>query len=328
MWQVVGHDWAVKLLEHSLAWNHVSHAYLLAGPAQIGKTTLGLALAKALNCSGEPRPCGQCLSCRKIERGIHPDVRLVEPEGDTLKIDQMRQLQHESILAPYEGRWRVYVIPEFERATDEAANCLLKTLEEPPPQVVLILTTADTGALLPTIVSRCQVLSLRPLALGETARALQSACQIPLERAELLARLSEGRIGWAMRACREQDVLKARDSHLDTLGAIPAQSLVERMQVAEKLAQQGDISPLLDAWSSWWRDILLVQNGCQDLITNIDHRDALQTEAVRYTEQASQGFLRTIHRCKTELDGNANVRLALEVLLLDCPRPQAGLRAQ
>ena len=324
MWQVIGHEWAVRLLQHSLSLNHVAHAYLLAGPSQIGKTTLGLTLAKALNCSGDLKPCGQCLSCSKIERGIHPDVRVVEPDGDTLKIAQIRQLQREAILAPYEGKWRVYIVPDFQRATEEAANCLLKTLEEPPPQVVLILTAADIGALLPTIVSRCQVLSLRPLSLDETARALQRECQISEERAELLARLSEGRIGWAMQACHERGVLQVRDSQLATLGAVPAQGLVERMQAAERLAQLGDISPLLDFWASWWRDILLVQSGCRDLVTNIDHRESLQAEASRYTPESSQGFLRAIQRTKSELDGNANLRLALEVLLLDCPRPQGG----
>ena len=321
MWQVIGHEWAVKLLQRSLSLNKVSHAHLLAGPSQIGKTTLGLALAKALNCTGDPKPCGQCLSCTKIERGIHPDVRIVEPEGETIKIAQIRQVQREAILAPYEGRWRVYILPDFQRATEEAANCLLKTLEEPAPQVVVILTTVDTGALLPTIVSRCQVLSLRPLPLEQTARALQRECQISEERAELLAKLSEGRLGWAMQACRERGVLQRRDSHLDTLGAIPRQSLVERMQAAAKLAQLGDISHLLDLWSLWWRDILLVQNGCQDLITNVDCRDSLQAEAPKYSIEASQGFLKTIQRTRAELEGNANLRLALEVLLMDCPRP-------
>ena len=154
-WQTVGHDWAVTLLRRSLAGGRVAHAYLFSGPPQIGKTRLALELAQALNCAQPDPPCGRCPSCLKIARGTHPDVRLVEGEGagGSLKIDQVRALQREAALAPYEGRYRVFILRQMDRATLEAANCLLKTLEEPPGHVVLGLTAVYPESLPLTIVS-------------------------------------------------------------------------------------------------------------------------------------------------------------------------------
>jgi DNA polymerase-3 subunit delta' len=164
-WQTIGHEWAVELLQQSLETDRVAHAYLLSGPPQIGKTRLALDLAQALNCEQPEPPCGQCPACLKIERGTHPDVRVIEGEGagGSIKIAQVRQLQREAVLSPYEGRYRVFVLRRMDLATLEAANSLLKTLEEPPAQVVLILTAVQAEQLPSTVISRCQRLDLRPL---------------------------------------------------------------------------------------------------------------------------------------------------------------------
>lgn len=329
MWRIAGHEWIVKLLQQSLAMGHLAHAYLFVGLPRVGKTTLAVALAQALNCRAAKVPCGECLSCQKIARWMHPDVRLVEAEPDTnaIKIEQIRELQREAVLSPFEGAWRVYVIPEFQKATAEAANCLLKTLEEPPPRVVLILTAPDTGALLPTIVSRCQVYKLRPLPLQQTSSALQRLCGASPEKADLLARLSEGRIGWAINACADEQILRTRAERLDMLRGLPHQSLAARFQKAQRLAEKPEELPeILDLWASWWRDVLLVQGKCEDLVVNVDRLLPLREDASRFTLAQVQVFLRAIQRTKSELEGNANARLATEVLLMDCPSPAYALR--
>ena len=165
-WQIIGHDWAVDLLRRSLEAGRMAHAYLMSGPSQVGKTTLALALAKALNCTYADPPCGHCPSCLQIEHGTHPDVQLIVGDGarESIKIEQIRVLQREAVLSPYEGGYRVFVLRRIDRASVEAANSLLKTLEEPPPHVVLVLTALDPEALPATIVSRCQRLDLRPAA--------------------------------------------------------------------------------------------------------------------------------------------------------------------
>ncbi len=318
MWQIIGHEPAVELLQQALAANRLAHAYLFVGPAQIGKTTLALRLAQALNCASEGRPCGVCLSCRKIARYMHPDVRIIEAEEGTIKISQMRELQHEAALSPYEGAWRVYIIPDFQQATVEAANCFLKTLEEPPPQVLLILTATDSRALLPTIVSRCQVISLRPLPIQKVAEALLESGGISQEEAALLARLSGGRIGWAIQARQDKGILQERANRLAALRDLSGGSLVQRMEYAQQICQKPEELPaLLDLWISWWRDLLLVKTGCEDLTVNRDQSTLLQQDAGKREAAEIQRLIRNARRAKSELEKNANPRLAMEALLID-----------
>ena len=182
---LVGHEWALHLLLNGLAVGRFSHATLICGPPNIGKTTLARIVAQALNCTGPaPAPCGDCRSCHKVASGNHPDVRILDAPGQTLKIDQVRELQREMSLSPYEGRWRVAVLCDFERATMEAANALLKTLEEPPGYVALLLTATQPDLLLPTIVSRCQLLSLRALPINQVREALVSQWGVDTTQAE------------------------------------------------------------------------------------------------------------------------------------------------
>jgi len=320
MWQVVGHKWAVDLLNRALASGRVGHAYLLTGPPQIGKKSLALNFAQALNCLDEERPCGQCLACRKIAHGSHPDVQLIEGEGGSLKIDQMRTLQHEAALSPLEGRWKVYIIRQMEQATAEAANCLLKTLEEPPAHVILLLTASQADALLPTIVSRCQVLNLRPLANETVQRALQERWGVDAERARFLARLSGGRLGWAVAASQNDTILARREKHLDEMMELLSQGQVERLGYAQQLSRNPEAAPeLLHLWLSWWRDLLLAASDSSAGIINIDREDALRAQAQRYSLGQVRDFVEALRAAAWRLEHNANTRLTLEVLTLSLP---------
>ena len=138
MWPVIGHEWAVELLDRSIRTDRVSHAYLFVGPSQIGKTTLAKVFARALLCQGQDVPCGACRACRLVQADRHPDVHLVAPVKDRIKIEEIRDLQRTVALSPVEGVYRVCVISRFDVATPSAANCLLKTLEEPPERVILV----------------------------------------------------------------------------------------------------------------------------------------------------------------------------------------------
>jgi len=321
MWQVVGHEWAVDLLKRALARERVAHAYLLTGPPQIGKRSLALNFAQALNCLHEEKPCGQCLACSKIAHGHHPDVQVIEGEGGTIKIDQMRALRREAALSPLEARWKVYIIRQMEQATTEAANCLLKTLEEPPPHVVLVLTASEAEALLPTIVSRCQVLNLRPLTTETVQQALQERWGVDdVERAQLLSRLSGGRPGWAVAASQNAAILKQRQKHLDDMLTLMGHGRVERLDYAQKLSRTPEAAQeLLHLWLSWWRDLLLAASGSSTGIINVDREDTLKAQAQRYSLGQVREFVEALRTAIWQLEHHANTRLTLEVLLLSLP---------
>jgi len=327
MWDVIGHSWAVDFLKQSLANGRVAHAYLLLGPAHIGKESLALELAKALNCLAEEkeRPCGRCLACHKIAHSTHPDVRIVEPEDGSLKIEQIRQLQREIVLTRHEGRYRVAILPGFELATTEASNCLLKTLEEPPPQVLLCLTAPDTSRLLPTVVSRCQLLHLRPLAYEAVKLALLERWGVQQERAALLAHLSGGRLGWAVKAHHQPAILEHRASCLDSLVKLLNASRVPRFSFAQKVSHTPElVSDTLEVWLWWWRDVLLTHQSCGEEIMNLDRREEIAGCASQYSLNEIYTAMQAVRTAQQQLDTNANLRLTLEVLLLSFPLPPPG----
>ncbi|OGO43324.1 MAG: DNA polymerase III subunit delta' [Chloroflexi bacterium RBG_16_57_9] len=340
MWPVIGHEHAVMRLRRGIATGHTSHAYLFTGPAQIGKTTLALAFAQALNCTAIPppeqaslfnlgaqdrepdTPCGTCTACRKISSGVHPDVRVIEPADGTLKIEQIRTLQRELALSPYEGRYRVVILRQMETATAEAANCLLKTLEEPPSRVVLILTAAEPELILPTIVSRCQQVGLRPLSTAEVTQALETKWGVEAGQAGLLARLSGGRPGWAVAAAQDQAVLIRRREQLERLQALTSASRVDRLAQAEQLSRKDHlIQETLHLWLGWWRDVLLLKAGTDRAIINLDQATQLRTAANRYSMGQIVETIQLIRTISERLEQNVNKRLALEVLMLRLPSP-------
>ncbi len=327
-WPVIGHERVVRLLQQSIRNERLSHAYLFVGPAGVGKTTLARTLAQAVLCQAEDvatRPCGQCRACQLIAQDRHPDVRMVAPPGPgrALGIDQVRALQREASLSPMEAPWKVFIVCELDRATPQAANALLKTLEEPPPQVLLLLTAHQREALLPTVLSRCQVITLRPLPVETVEAALRERWQVPPEEAALWARLSGGCPGKAVNALADENARVWRLERLLEMQQVLAAGWGTRLQWAEKLSQRPDeVRATLALWLSWWRDVMLVQARCADQITHIDQRAALEEAAQQWTADQVRETVRRLWDTLQYIEANANVRLALETLFLFLPRSQ------
>jgi DNA polymerase-3 subunit delta' len=325
-WGMIGHQWAINLLKVQVANNASRHAYLFTGPKGVGKRTMAIRFAQAINCDKSPspgEPCFECRTCTLIERMQHPDLAIVqsEREGRTLKVGQVRELQHEVSLTPYEARYRVAILLRFEEASISAANALLKTLEEPPPQVKIVLTAESSERLLPTIVSRCEVLRLRPLAVNDISLGLSSKMKIPNEQSILLAHISGGRPGYALRLQNEPELLTKRNKWLDDLQHMIPSSRVERFTFAENLAKDKDaLVEILQVWLSFWRDVLIISMDASIELTNQDREEEIKQLADDISVYQTRKFVSRLEQSYDLINHNVNIRLVTDVLLLDLPR--------
>jgi DNA polymerase-3 subunit delta' len=325
-WNLVGHEWAVDLLREHIAQRKMRHAYLFTGPRGVGRRTLAIRMAQALNCSRPPTPgeaCGECRSCVLIEKMQHPDLAILqaEQEGGVLKVDQVRELQHSLALQPYEASYRIALLLRFEEANPSAMNALLKTLEEPGPQVVLLLTAESAESLLPTIVSRCEVLRLRPLPLAQTSLGLQNTWGLPAPEAELLAHISNGRPGFAMRLHQEPERMAQRQAWLSDQNRMLHASRVERFAYADQLWKDKEaLRGEMLVWLSYWRDVTVRASGASAPISNLDRQAEIEQLAERLGRHTAHRSVSAIQLNLERLERNVNPRLVAEVLLLDLPK--------
>jgi DNA polymerase-3 subunit delta' len=329
-WNIVGHEHAVDLLRRTLIAQQVRHAYLFTGPQHIGKTLLAQRFAQTLLCTGgsDPdvapaNPCNICLSCRKVLHGNHPDLHIIsrEPGKQFILIEQVRALQSDAARKTLEGRRNIFILQDAHEMNPQAANCLLKTLEEPEQDVVLLLTVPDPGLLLPTILSRVQQVTLHLLSASRIKQALVAQWEVEPEEATLIAALAAGRMGWAIQAAEDEDVLAERKAQLETLIKLTSQSKVQRFDVAQRLSGDSEKARvILDLWLLWWRDVTLAANNSLDLTVNVDLRDILKKHASKIGTHEAERMIRAILATMEALDQNVNARTALEVLMLDMPR--------
>ena len=331
MWDTIGHERALSALQRGLESDRISHSFLIVGPPQVGKTTLALDIARAVNCESKDRPCSRCGQCRRISSGIHPDVRTVGLEKarsgrlrTLISIEQVRDVQRETSLLPFEGRYRVIVFENGELFSEEAANSLLKTLEEPPERVMIILLATDARSMLPTIVSRCRLVQLKPVPPTVIAEFLADRKGVAPDRAREIAGLASGHVGWAVQASEDPDMLKRVSDTLDEVESVVRSPLTERFDYAAGLAGRfpGDrrsVYSELELWLSWWRDVLLVGQHKQELVSNVGRIDSLTQAAEHLPPTSVTGAIKTVTRTTFLLERNVSPRLALEGMMLKLP---------
>jgi DNA polymerase-3 subunit delta' len=324
-WNMLGHEWAVDMLHQHAARGDVRHAYLFCGPPGLGRRTLALRLAQALNCTrpiAAGVPCGTCRDCKQIEAMQHPDMNVVqaETEGGTLKVDQVREVQRSLSLKPYQSKYRVALFLRFQEANDNAANALLKTLEEAPAHAILLLTADTPEQLLPTINSRCEILRLRPLPI-EAVTADLIYRGVDEERARLLAHISGGRPGYARRLVDDVTLLEKRDERLNDLQTLLPAARVEKFSYADKLSKDKDaMRQAIIIWLSYWRDVMLRVAGAETPLINVDRNMEIEFLAGRLNLSTARRVVSDLENALEKMDRNVNSRLLAEVLLMDWPK--------
>jgi DNA polymerase-3 subunit delta' len=337
---IIDQERPIRILTSLLLHGTIPHALLFSGIEGVGKKTAAMALAMACNCTaGEDRggsaskspaqaggrlqdmpaaaagPCGRCGACRRIARGIHPDVLRIAPAGTVIKIDQIRELAQFLALKPYAGRTRVVLIADAQALNIAAGNALLKMLEEPPERNVLILTTARASDLLPTIVSRCQHIRFKPLARRHLAAILERAYGFGAEEAALTAALAGGSVTRAL-SLKRSDWLNRRSWLMAELFELKHRPPSQLLALAERLSRDKQDLPLaLELIANWLRDLAVAPHARERLL-NADWGEAIAGASQASGLERLVSAMGALHETRQRLQANANPRLALEALFL------------
>jgi DNA polymerase-3 subunit delta' len=323
-WKVKGQDHLTVVLEQSLTNRKIAHAYLFVGPPQVGKETLAINVAQALNCTDMTPPCGYCVPCKRIDERKHADVSTIRrsSESDVIHRDQILDMQHSANLPPYEGNYRVYIIDGAESLSTEAANALLKNLEEPVLGVIFLLLTENEELVLPTIRSRCRRMGLRSMKISAVEKELQDVYGQDMLQAQELAGYSQGCLGRAVDAIFEPSKIESWRHSLDLVLQLERLPLDECLNEIARLADRfgrnrSYMKQVLGWWEELWMDMLLIIYGLEDHV--IHKSRVVEFKAFSHGISVSSTLKRIelVRFTKDALETNANLRLALETLALN-----------
>jgi len=339
-WPIIGHDQAVRDVGDAVEAGTPSHAYLITGPAGVGRTTFARTLAQALNCErpSSERPCGKCATCRRIQTDSHPDVSLIDldwqnemigaPRGDAsrsrqrLSIDTVRWLRQDIVTRPMMGRWKVQIIDDAELFSESAPDAFLKTLEEPPPYAVIMLIASSPDAVSETVRSRCRHISLGTLPTATVVQALVDR-DVPESEATRLARSAHGRVAWALRMAGDAEAIRKRREKLEAAYE-HISSPLGRVEISGVLASnhsrnRDNTFELLDLYTGLWRDALLHRVGLEDMTVFPEVADRMESFAGGFEVSQLGRAVWATQRCMEDLGNNMQARIALHAMVMQWP---------
>ena len=314
--QIIGHERQKDILRRAVATDRLAHAYLFEGPEGIGKRLMALALVRAVFCESRTG-CGDCSPCRKVDHHNHPDLHIYQPDGQQIKIEQIRELQRELSFRPVEAGKKICLIDQADRMNPAAANALLKTLEEPSPDTLLILISARPEALLQTVRSRCQRLPFARLPPRQIEETLLHHRDLDPRSAHVIAALSSGSFMRAL-GCDQGFYLEQRPQILKSVTGLSRGSVLPLLDLAKEMAAEKETIPdTLEVLQSFYRDLLVYSQGRpESALINIDLMEKIRRVAAREDTTSILRKLEAIEAGRKNLDRNVNAQLNLEVLLL------------
>ncbi len=318
---VLGHEQTIAHIKSAIAANKVSHAYLLAGEKGSGKKLLAGIFARTLQCEAHgSEPCGKCHSCIQAESGNQPDIIYVTHEKPgSISVDDIRgQVNGDIQIKPYSSPYKIYIIDEAEKLTQQAQNALLKTIEEPPAYAIIMLLTANEGMLLPTIKSRCVTLTMKPVSLPLIRQYLMEELQIPDYRADICAAFSQGNVGKAKRLATSDSFGEMLEHALHMVKYISEMEPSDLVEDLKKInTYKMDIQDYLDLLMVWYRDVLMFKaTRDADSLVFSNELNSIRDKAKDSSYEGLECIIKALEKAKVRLNANVNFDMAMELLLL------------
>ena len=318
---IVGHDQIKEHFQKAIENHKVSHAYILTGEAGMGRKSLAHAFALALLCEkGKAEPCMECHACKQVLSGSHPDlIHVTHEKPNSIGVDDIREQINDTIMVrPYSSYYKIYIVDEAEKMTQQAQNALLKTIEEPPSYAIIILLTTNQEAFLPTILSRCVQLKLKPLRDFVVKSYLTEAMHVPETDADVFAAFARGNLGKAISLVSSEDFKLMHEEVLRLLKSIQKMDISELLEYIRKLKEENlDIYECLDFMQMWYRDVLLYKvTKDMNLLIFKDEYRAINEISMNSSYDKLERVLEAIDKARVRLDANVNMELAMELMLM------------
>ena len=315
---IIGQSALIRRLKRIMDSGRIVHSYIFIGPTGAGKKTISKYFAKMLLCDGGKKPCNMCKSCRQLESSNHPDIIRIVGQSKTIGIDPIRELRGDISIKPFQGQKKIYIIEKGDTMTPQAQNALLKTLEEPPDHAIIFILVENLAGLLPTIVSRCQIIRIPPLSAQQVAQIIKSRTRVAPDEALVFARLSQGIPGKGIELALSQEYHQMRDESLEILTKLTESSTAQAMGYVDYFLDKRDNAiEILDMIELFLRDVLVLKEGkLREIIINIDKIPFIESLANTFTTRDIQCIIENIEQSKKMLMSHANFQLTIENLLM------------
>ncbi len=318
---IIGHEDIIQHFKMSIEREKISHAYILNGEKGTGKKLVTRAIVKALQCeSGKADACNKCRSCLQADSGNQPDIIWLRHEKqNVITVDEVRsQMNQDIMLKPYSSKYKIYVIPDAQMLNVQAQNALLKTIEEPPEYAIIFLLTDNVDKLLPTIISRCVVLNMKPLRETDMIRYMKDVLHIPEEQAYFCERFAHGNLGKAVRLATSENYREIKDATVRLLRDIYKMDTEDIILAAKKLSDYKlEMQDLMDIMQMWYRDVLMfkITNSVNQLVFREEYQ-ALKKQSAKISYEGVDNVIKALGKMKARLEANVNFDVAMELLLL------------
>lgn len=319
---IIGQESIKKHLQTAIKTGNLSHAYIINGEYGSGRQTIASALAKTIQCQSktdDTDACGVCTSCKQAESHNHPDIKYITHDKTSISVNDIReQLNNDISIKPYSSEYKIYIIPDANKMTEQAQNALLKTIEEPPVYAIIILLTENCDSLLPTIRSRCVTLTMNPVEKDKICTYLENKFQLEPEQAQIAANYCQGNIGKAIRFASSSDFIEMKNQVLKLLKNLDSMDIASIIDTIKEFStHKNDINDYLDLMLLWYRDVLMFKvTKDANFLLYSDEYSAISEQATKRDYENIENIIAAIDKAKVRLKANVNFDVTIELMIL------------